>query len=80
VRQWYQGSLVASKGTCQITAGNTSVTVVHNLGYDPNIGITPLDDLGGAYWWISAHNTTQFTLTVSSPDPINVHNFEYMLV
>jgi hypothetical protein len=80
LKQWFSGQLVAVKTTVQITAGNTTVTYVHNLGYTPFVGIEELDDLGGAYVYVSASNSTQLTITMSSPDPVNVHNFGLILV
>lgn len=80
MKQWFSGQLVAIKDTMQITAGNVSAVYTHNLGYAPWVGKTELDDLGGAYSWVDTVTATQFTLHVSSPDPVNNHTFGIILV
>ena|SRR4030067_2243012 len=58
-------------GYVTITSGDTSGSVTHGLGIIPEAGrihITPTDDLGGIYYWISDTGSSIFVLNVSSTD------------
>lgn len=64
-----QGYTNRNRGTSSISAA-TSVSVTHNLNETPlinGITITPTSDIGsGIRYWVSAVNSTTFTLTTSA--------------
>lgn len=64
------GFKTESRGSCQIAATATSVSVSHGLGIAPTVNhirITPLDNMGSATkFWVSAADASAFTLNVNT--------------
>jgi hypothetical protein len=62
-----------NSGAAAITAGQVAVTVTHGLLPTPlieRIKITPIDNLGGRSFWVSAVGETTFVINISSSDTV----------
>jgi hypothetical protein len=59
------GYITSNSGTATIPSGQTSVTVAHNLVTTPSkVLVTPRVNIGSV--WVSARNSTHFTISCSS--------------
>lgn len=66
------GYITENNGTVTVITGETSKVVAHGLAVEPNyIFLTPRTDPGG-YFWISAKDSMNFTVTLNSAQPTGV--------
>jgi len=68
------GRRFANSGTATIPAGQTSITVTHELAVTPSlekIKLTPQDNLAGRSIWVSDASSTTFKINISTEDVID---------
>jgi len=67
-----------SRGTATISSGNQTVVVNHGLAGVPYI-CCKVQGMYGTGNWIDTKTTTQFTINIDAPQPVNI-DFDWIAI
>jgi len=74
------GYTTVSSGGATIAAGQTSVNVIHGLAATPTrVQLTPTTDTASKRFWVSAKNSSAFTITLDSAHTSDI-SFDWQVI